>query len=88
MKLVVSNGRDLRVCDVSGSANRVNKADLGLIIHRDPDRDSTRTDVQIRKVRFKEVGKIGGGALRWDVATGRYVEITPQGAYTPRAYPE
>jgi hypothetical protein len=85
MKLVVSNGRDLRVCDVSGSANRVNKADLGLIIHRDPDRDSTRTDVLVRKVRFKSVGKIGGVSFHWDCGTGRYVEITEQAGYATRA---
>jgi hypothetical protein len=34
------------------------------------------------------VGMIGGVVPRWDVATGRYVDITSQGAYTPRAYPE
>jgi twinkle protein len=72
--------------DISGSANWVNKADLGLVIHRDPDPDSTRTDVLIRKVRFKEVGKIGGVSLRWDRGTGRYVELAGQRGYTARVY--
>jgi twinkle protein len=74
--------------DISGSANWVNKADLGIVIHRDPDKDPTRTDVLIRKVRFKSVGKIGGVLLRWDRATGRYVEIAPKGASAIRAYPD
>jgi len=62
--------------DISGSANWVNKADLGIVIHRDPDKDPTRTDVLVRKVRFKSVGKIGGVSLRWDQATGRYYAET------------
>jgi twinkle protein len=73
--------------DISGSANWVNKADLGIVVHRDPDRDPTRTDVLVRKVRFKSVGKIGGVSLRWDRATGRYAEITGPGAYAVRTCP-
>jgi len=61
--------------DISGSANWVNKADLGIVVHRETDKDPTRTDVLVRKVRFKSVGKIGGVSLRWDRATGRYSEI-------------
>jgi twinkle protein len=71
--------------DIAGSANWVNKADLGLVIHRDPRKDPTRTKIHIRKVRFKSVGKIGMVALRWDRATGRYAEIPP--ANTARAHP-
>jgi twinkle protein len=72
--------------DISGSANWVNKADLGIVVHREPDEDPTRTDVLVRKVRFKSVGKIGGVSLRWDRATGRYAEIGA--AHAARAYPE
>jgi twinkle protein len=71
--------------DISGSANWVNKADLGIVIHRDPDKDPTRTDVLVRKVRFKSVGKIGGVSLRWDPATGRYSEIEPRRGTAMRA---
>jgi twinkle protein len=71
--------------DISGSANWVNKADLGIVIHRDPDKDPTRTDVLLRKVRFKSVGKIGGVSLRWDQA-GRYYAETGT-AYAVRGYP-
>ena len=65
--------------DISGSANWVNKADLGLVVHRDFDKDPTRTDILVRKVRFKSVGKIGGISLRWDCATGRYLELAGHG---------
>jgi twinkle protein len=61
--------------DISGSANWANKADVGLVVHRDPDRDPTRTDICIRKVRFKSVGKTGMTSLRYERATGRYSEI-------------
>jgi twinkle protein len=64
--------------DISGSANWVNKADLGVVIHRDPDKDPTRAEIQVRKVRFKSVGKIGSVKLQWDRATGRYSEIAAQ----------
>jgi twinkle protein len=72
--------------DISGSANWVNKADLGIVVHRDPEKDPNRTDILVRKVRFKSVGKIGGVSLRWDRATGRYSEIAA--TYAARAYPD
>jgi len=72
--------------DISGSANWVNKADLGIVIHRDPDKDPTLTQIRVCKVRFKSVGKIGGVSLRWDRVTGRYAEITA--TYAARAYPD
>jgi hypothetical protein len=50
---------------------------MGVVIHRNPDEDPTRTDLYIRKVRFKSVGKIGVVCLRWDVETGRYSELAP-----------
>jgi twinkle protein len=61
--------------DISGSANWANKADNGLVVHREPDEDPTRADIYVRKVRFKSVGRIGGISLRWDRVTGRYSEI-------------
>jgi twinkle protein len=67
--------------DISGSANWVNKADLGIVVHRDLDKDPALAEIQVRKVRFKSVGKIGGILLKWDRATGRYAEITGRGAY-------
>jgi twinkle protein len=73
--------------DISGSANWVNKADIGVVIHRDvAEKDPTRIEIQVRKVRFKSVGKIGTVALRWDRVTGRYAEIPA--AKAARAYPD
>jgi len=72
--------------DISGSANWANKADLGIVVHRDPETGPTRTDIYIRKVRFKSVGKIGAASLRWDRATGRYAEIAPAAYGAARAY--
>jgi twinkle protein len=74
--------------DISGAANWVNKADLGIVVHRDPYKDPNRVEIQVRKVRFKSVGKIGGISLRWDRASGQHAEITAQRAYAPRAYAE
>jgi twinkle protein len=63
--------------DISGSANFGNKCDVGVVIHRDPNNDPTRTDVFVRKVRFKQTGRIGATSLRYDKLTGRYSEIPP-----------
>ena len=49
--------------DISGSANWTNKADVGIVVHRDPD-DDTQAQIYVRKVRFKSVGKIGAATLR------------------------
>ena len=67
--------------DISGSANWANKADIGVVVHRDPAKDPTRTDIYVRKVRFKSVGKIGVASLRYDRATGRYAELAPAPSY-------
>jgi twinkle protein len=73
--------------DISGSANWVNKADLGIVVHRDLDKDPTLAQIQVRKVRFKSAGKIGTVALGWDRATGRYSEIAAGRAHAARACP-
>ena len=64
--------------DISGSANWANKADIGIVVYRDPERAPNTADIYIRKVRFKPVGKIGVLRLRYDPVTGRYSEITCQ----------
>jgi twinkle protein len=58
--------------DISGSANWANKADLGVVVYRQE--DNGPTDIYVRKVRFKSVGKIGSTRLNYDRATGRYSE--------------
>lgn len=87
-KMQRENGKSLpapSLYDISGSANWANKADLGVVVHRDPNADPTRTDIYLRKVRFKSVGKLGVVGLRYDRATGRYSDLPVQHAAT-RAY--
>ena len=42
--------------DISGSAHWVNKADLGIVVHRNPNKVPPETEIHVRKVRFKSVG--------------------------------
>lgn len=58
--------------DISGSAHFVNKADVGLVVHRERGDGIPRTDIHVRKVRFKAVGQTGVCSLRWDNVSGRY----------------
>jgi len=75
LSLVRADASAFRSCSAaprrSRSANWANKADIGLVVYRDPNRAPTRTDIFARKVRFKQVGKIGTTSLRYDQATGR-----------------
>lgn len=64
--------------DIAGSAAWVNKADIGISVHRGFEDDGTRsseTDILVRKVRFKWVGRAGSARLAFDPATGRYKEV-------------
>ena len=56
--------------DISGSANFANKADFGIVVHRDL--KTGRTTISVRKCRFKHLGKIGDAELEYDVPTGCY----------------
>ncbi len=59
--------------DIAGSANWVNKADIGVVVHRpNPEDIYGNTEIYIRKVRFKENGRIGMCILSYDRETGRY----------------
>ena len=69
--------------DISGSANFVNKADLGVIVSRNWDEDSNDVEIHVKKVRFKAVGKVGIAYLKYDRATGIYSEAASN---KPRAY--
>jgi twinkle protein len=71
--------------DISGSANWANKADLGVVVHRPEDNDGP-TEIYVRKVRFKSVGKIGRTQLNYDRATGRYSEPAGRAPSVAKAY--
>lgn len=60
--------------DISGSANWANKADIGLIVEREP--DSTLVTLHVKKVRFRIIGSPGKIQLSYDRATGTYHELT------------
>lgn len=61
--------------DISGSSHFFNKADCCLTVHRDVDNQQDITDVHVKKIRFKHIGRIGKMSLEWDRDTGRYHEI-------------
>ena len=57
--------------DISGSAHWANKADFGVTVHRPSDTGSV-TEIYIRKVRRKWLGKKGVVKLTYDRRTGEY----------------
>jgi twinkle protein len=56
--------------DVSGSANWLNKCDVGIVVHRDY--ETSKAQIYVQKVRDKWVGQQGEVTLNYDRATGRY----------------
>jgi twinkle protein len=65
--------------DISGSANFRNKADNGIVLWRDLNDAGRRSvEVHVQKIRFREVGKIGGAELLYDPATGSYQDPGPR----------
>jgi twinkle protein len=57
--------------DLAGSANFANKADYGVVIHRE-DLTSTLVDVKVAKVRMGLPGKMGQVTLNWNPDTSGY----------------
>lgn len=57
--------------DMAGSAHFVNMCDNGVVIHRSEAIDDT-TEVLVRKVRFKHVGRRGEAKLKYQRDTGRF----------------
>jgi twinkle protein len=64
--------------DISGSSHWVNKADIGVVVHRTHD---GTTEIHVRKVRFKWVGRQGMATLDYDRATGVYSDQSQQQSY-------
>ena len=61
--------------DVKGASEWNAKADNGICIWRNPLEPETGTDVHVQKVRFREVGKAGGGCnLQYDRTHGRFID--------------
>lgn len=60
--------------DISGSANFYNKADFGIVVHRD--RVNNVVEVHIQKVKFRHLGEPGTALFKYNVNNGRYVPYT------------
>lgn len=64
---------------ISGGAHWRNKADNALTVFRNVGReDDDISDIHVQKIRFKEVGRVGRVALRYDVVCGRYIDDIDQ----------
>lgn len=57
--------------DISGSANFYNKADFGIVVHRD--RVKNVTQVSVRKVKFRHLGECGTAEFKYNLDNGRYL---------------
>lgn len=67
--------------DMAGSAHFVNMCDNGVVIHRSDSIDDT-TEVHVKKVRFKHVGRKGETKLSYNLDTGRYKPLDQQAKYS------
>lgn len=56
--------------DINGSANFYNKADFGLIVHRN--REEGYTLVRVAKVKFRHLGENGDALFKYNTENGRY----------------
>lgn len=64
--------------DISGSANFYNKADFGLVVHRN--KREGYTDIFVDKVKFRHLGESGKSArFRYNLNNGRYVPYMEMG---------
>lgn len=56
--------------DISGSANFYNKADFGIVVHRN--RLENTVEIHIKKVKFKHLGECGMALFKYNLNNGRY----------------
>lgn len=57
--------------DISGSANFFNKADFGIVVHRN--RIENTVEVHVQKVKFRHLGECGTALFKYNLNNGRYV---------------
>lgn len=60
--------------DISGSANFYNKADFGIVVHRD--KINNIVEVHVLKVKFRHLGQPGIALFKYNINNGRYVPYT------------
>ncbi len=56
--------------DISGSAHFFNKADFGIVVHRD--RINNTVEIRIEKVKFRHLGEPGTALMKYNLNNGRY----------------
>lgn len=61
--------------DISGSANFFNKADFGLVVHRN--RMEDYTEIHVDKVKFRHLGECGVARFKYNINNGRYADFDP-----------
>ncbi len=66
--------------DISGSAHFFNKADFGIVVHRD--RMNHTVEIRVEKVKFRHLGEPGVAVMRYNPENGRYIpavaDLPPQ----------
>lgn len=60
--------------DISGSANFNNKADFGIVVHRN--RLENTVEVHVQKVKFRHLGECGTALFKYNLNNGRYTPYT------------
>lgn len=60
--------------DISGSANFFNKADFGIVVHRN--RAENLVEVRVQKVKFRHLGECGIALFKYNINNGRYTPYT------------
>lgn len=60
--------------DISGSAHFYNKADFGIVVHRN--RVENTVEVYVQKVKFRHLGEVGTALFKYNLNNGRYVPYT------------
>lgn len=68
--------------NISGSASFFAKADVGITVHQNKDRD---VEIHCWKVRFKWIGSTGKCTLSYDVPTGKYSEFKVKDISIPKS---
>jgi twinkle protein len=58
--------------DLAGSANWFNKSDNIIVVHRDKNDSTKPVEIHVKKVRFRELGRLGVAYLAFDAITGSY----------------
>ena len=61
--------------DISGSAHFFNKADFGIVVHRD--RLNGTVEIRVDKVKFRHLGSPGVATMKYNLDNGRYVPYYP-----------